>query len=141
MRFLAAGLGNSIITLGAYQALVSVVSPAAAYTIAWAFGILVVATLYPVAVYRVRADALSGGTMGMVYIGSFFLGLMLTQLLVYLGLYPRVIIIVVMFITSLASYVVGRIALNLITKSGTSQIVGKVRSVFRVWFGRWSAKG
>jgi putative flippase GtrA len=140
-RFLAAGLGNTIVTLVAYQVLVSAVSPAAAYTLSWAIGLLIVATLYPVAVYRVRADALlSGGTIGMVYIGGFIFGLSLTQLLVYLGLHYRFIVVVVISVTSLSNYVLGRIALSSIAKCGPSQFIRKVRSSLQLRSGRRSAK-
>lgn len=112
LRFVAAGLVNSIITIAIYQAFVGYFSPAAAYAVAWVFGILLVAIAYPRAVYRMRASPVSRGTIALVYVGSFFLGLSVAQLLTQLGLYPRLIVFAVLIATSIINYVGGRIALS-----------------------------
>lgn len=114
-RFLAAGLGNSVLTLAAYQVLVTVLSPAYAYAAAWTIGIVLVAVFYPTFVFRVRATALSKGVISAIYLGSFVVGLILTQSLSYLGLHSRLIVFVVLFVTSGTNFIVGRIALHRIS--------------------------
>lgn len=115
LRFLVAGLGNSLLTLAAYQALVTVLSPAYAYAVAWTIGIVLVAAFYPALVFRVRATTLSKGVMGAIYLGSFVVGLILTQSLSYLGLHPRLIVFIVLFVTSATNFIAGRIALHRIS--------------------------
>lgn len=112
LRFLAAGFGNSVLTLAAYQASVTVLSPAYAYAVAWTIGIVLVTIFYPTLVFRVRATAISKGVIGAIYLGSFFFGLILTQSLSYLGLHPRLIVFVVLFVTSAINFIAGRIALH-----------------------------
>ena len=115
LRFLGAGIGNSLVTLAVYQFFVTVLSPAFAYAIAWAIGILLVAFCYPSFVFRVRATAMSKGVIGAIYLGSFGLGLILTGLLSYLGLHSRLIVFVVLIVTSATNFIAGRIALNRIS--------------------------
>lgn len=112
LRFVVAGLANSIITIAIYQIFVSYLSPAAAYAGAWVFGILLVAIVYPRAVYRRRASPASRGTIALVYIGSFFLGLSVAQLLTQLGFHPRLMVFAVLIVTSVINYFGGRIALR-----------------------------
>ena len=55
VRFGAAGLANTLFTIGLYELFVEVLGPVTAYAIAWAAGLLLVVVCYPATVYRLEA--------------------------------------------------------------------------------------
>lgn len=111
-RFLAAGTGNTLLTIGIYQALVGFVSPSAAYAAAWAVGIVIVMTAYPRLVYRADTGWKQGGAIGLVYAVVFLIGLALTGLLERIGVPARLIIVLVAAVTASLSYAGGRLAVH-----------------------------
>ncbi len=111
-RFFAAGIANTLITIGIYQLIVANFGPLWAYAVAWLAGILIVATVYPTVVYRVTAGTAPRVMMAGLYMTVFVFGLLLTRWLDDLGLPPRVMIFVVAATTSGLSYFGGRVVLR-----------------------------
>lgn len=112
LRFLAAGIGNTLVTIAIYQLTVGRLGPVAAYALAWAVGIGLVVTLYPRLVFRREGTVRNGATMGAVYLVAFGLGLAVTALSERAGLHPRAIIFVSAAVTAAFGYLCGRALLR-----------------------------
>lgn len=112
LRFLAAGIGNTLATIAIYQLAVGWLGPVGAYALAWAIGILLVVTLYPRLVFRREGTVRNGATMGAVYLVAFGIGLAVTALSQRAGLHPRAIIFVSAAVTAAFSYLCGRALLR-----------------------------
>jgi putative flippase GtrA len=107
-RFLAAGVGNTLLTIGVYQVAVSAMSPLMAYVLAWCVGIGLVMGVYPKFVFKREATLLNAGAMGAMYLIAFAIGCGVTLLCTWLQVPDRAIIIIAAGVTSLISYVGGR---------------------------------
>jgi putative flippase GtrA len=112
LRFLAAGIGNTLATVAIYQLAVGHLGPLGAYVLAWTVGILLVVTLYPRLVFRRAGSPRNGATMGAVYLVAFLLGLIVTALGERAGLHPRAIIFLSAAVTAAFSYLCGRTLLR-----------------------------
>ena len=107
-RFLAAGVGYTLLTIGIYQIAVSVMSPIMAYVLAWCFGIALVMGVYPKFVFKREANLLNAGVMGVMYLIAFAIGCGVTVLCTWLQVPERAIIVIAAGVTSLFSYIGGR---------------------------------
>ena len=107
-RFVAAGVGNTLLTILVYQAAVSLTSPLRAYVLAWCVGIAIVMLVYPRLVFRREANLLNAIVMGAIYLAAFAIGCGVTALCVWLHVPDRAIIVIAAGVTSLFSYVGGR---------------------------------
>ena len=112
LRFVAAGVGNTLATIAIYQLAVGWLGPVGAYALAWAIGIGLVATLYPRLVFQREGTVRNGAVMGAVYLVAFLLGLAITALAEMAGLHPRAIIFVSAAVTAAFSYLCGRALLR-----------------------------
>jgi putative flippase GtrA len=107
-RFVAAGLGNTLVTILVYQAAVSVMAPLAAYVLSWCVGIGIVMLAYPKLVFQRETNLLNAGIMGAIYLVAFGIGCAVTTICVRLQVPDRAIIIVAAGVTSIVAYVCGR---------------------------------
>ena len=109
-RFLAAGVGNTLLTIGVYQIALSFAQPLTAYVIAWAVGVVLVALFYPRFVYRRASNWRGAAAMIAVYAAAFCLGAAITYLCERAGVPPRAIIFIAAAATAAFSYLAGRYA-------------------------------
>lgn len=107
-RFLAAGVGNTLLTIGVYQLLVGSIGPLPAYAISWAVGIGLVMGLYPRLVFRRRSSWGDASAMGVIYLVAFAIGCGVTALCAHWQVPDRAIIVIAAAVTSLFTYVCGR---------------------------------
>ena len=107
-RFLAAGLGNTLFTIGVYQAAVSVTTPMTAYLVAWLVGIAIVMLAYPSLVFRRKTTLRNASAMGAIYLVAFLIGCAVTALCVRLQVPDRAIIVIAAAVTSGFTYLCGR---------------------------------
>ena len=110
-RFITAGLGNTLLTIGVYQLAVSFTSPLLAYLIAWCVGIAIVMLVYPSLVFRRTATLANAGTIGAIYVVAFLIGCAVTALSARLQVPDRAIVVIATVVTSGFSYLCGRRAL------------------------------
>jgi putative flippase GtrA len=109
LRFLAAGLANTGLTFLLYQLLLFVVSAQLAYVVTWCAGLLFVVAVYPSKVFAGgRTDWRARINLGISYIGVFLVGLLTLKLLGYWSVAPRLAIVFVMGVTTVANFIVGR---------------------------------
>ena len=80
-RYLFAGSANTLSTMAVYQLLVTIFTPAVAYSLAWLVGLLIVAVAYPKFVFRVTGGWARGGAIAITYATVFVVGLLLIKLL------------------------------------------------------------
>ena len=111
-RFFTVGIANTLITIGIYQLLLTGFGPLWSYAVAWPAGIVIVATVYPRAVYRVSAGAAARVAMVGLYVTVFVIGFLLTRGLDDLGLPARLTIFAVAAVTAALSYFGGRLVLQ-----------------------------
>jgi putative flippase GtrA len=107
-RFLAAGVGNTLLTIAIYQLAVGLTGPLVAYAIAWAIGISLVMWLYPRLVFRRNPSWQDSSGMGLIYVLAFAIGCGVTVACTYLGIAERAIVVIAAATTSLFTYVCGR---------------------------------
>lgn len=113
LRFLLAGAGNALLTFAAYQLLLFVMPPSAAYALAWLFGLAIVIVVYPSKVFTgARTDAVARLHLGLTYVAMFLLGIATLKGLAALSMSPRVAIVIVMAVTTLANFILGRFVLR-----------------------------
>lgn len=110
LRFLLAGGANTLLTFALYQLLLFIASPSVAYALSWLFGLAFVVVVYPAKVF---AGAQKGGRarlyLGASYVAMFLIGLATLQGLSTIGVPPRIAIILVMAVTTLANFLLGRL--------------------------------
>ena len=80
-RYLLVGSTNTLSTLAVYQLLVTILSPAVAYALAWLVGLVIVAVAYPKFVFGVPGGWARGGAIAIAYAAVFAVGLLLIALL------------------------------------------------------------
>jgi putative flippase GtrA len=126
VRFGAAGLANTLFTIGLYELFVEVLGPVTAYAIAWAAGLLLVVVCYPATVYRLEAGLWRRLGLMLSYVVTFCIGIGLTVVLNRIGVAPRLIVLLVAAATAVVNYVSGRWTLRL---GGNSRVArhGKLR--------------
>lgn len=110
-RFVAVGVGNTLLTIGVYQFTVSFTSPLLAYLVAWCVGIAIVMLVYPSLVFRRTATLANAGMIGTVYVVAFLIGCAVTALSARLQIPDRAIIVIATAVTSSFTYLCGRRAL------------------------------
>ena len=109
-RFVAAGIVNTILTLLLYQVLVFRCSAQTSYLLAWLIGFLLVISFYPKRVFvDGRKGFLSRLVFGATYGAILLLGMVLLSILEYLGLGARLPIFIVVPVTTLANFSLGRL--------------------------------
>ena len=114
-RFLLAGSANTLLTMTVFQALVTLVTPLIAYSIAWLGGLLFVAIIYPTSVFRVKRSWLGGAALALVYATVFVVGLLLIKLLGALQVNPRFGIFIVLIATTGMNYLGSRLAFRVVS--------------------------
>lgn len=110
LRFLLAGGANTLLTFALYQLLLFITSPSVAYALSWLFGLAFVVVIYPAKVF-------AGGHKGRrarlylaaSYVAMFLIGLATLYGLSTIGVPPRIAIILVMAVTTLANFLLGRL--------------------------------
>lgn len=113
LRFLIAGLANTLLTLAVYQLLLFAMPPWAAYALSWVGGLLFVVTFYPTRVFAgARRDTTARVRLGVTYAAMFLLGLATLQLLGAAGAPPRLAILLVLAVTTAANFLLGRLVLK-----------------------------
>jgi putative flippase GtrA len=110
-RFLLAGSANTLSTMAVYQLLVTISSPAVAYSLAWLIGLLIVAVAYPKLVFRVTCGWARGGAIVITYAVVFVVGLLLIKLLDSVAIHNRLSIFLVLAVTATMSYFGSRLAI------------------------------
>lgn len=117
IRFLLAGIINTLLTLAIYQMSLFICSPSIAYAVSWLCGLVFVVVFYPDRVFAGgRKDTLSRMMLSISYIVVFLLGIGALKLLNLLSLQPRFSIIFVLIITSAANFIVARLLLRASSK-------------------------
>ena len=110
-RYLLAGSANTLSTMAVYQLLVTISSPAVAYSLAWLIGLLIVAVVYPKFVFRVTGGWARGGAIAITYVAVFVVGVLLIKLLDSLAINNRLGIFLVMAVTTTMGYLGSRLAI------------------------------
>jgi putative flippase GtrA len=110
-RYLLAGSANTLSTMAVYQLLVTISSPAVAYSLAWLIGLLIVAVAYPKLVFRVTCGWARGGAIAITYAVVFVVGLLLIKLLESLTIHNRLSIFLVLAVTTTMGYFGSRLAI------------------------------
>lgn len=108
IKFLGAGLGNTLATIALYQLLVGPLGAKLAYALAWAAGIVLVVALYPRFVFGGRNSFGTGLRLGLTYAVVFLVGLGLTALFDHWDVPPRLTIFLVVAITATLNLAAGR---------------------------------
>jgi putative flippase GtrA len=110
-RYLLMGSANTLSTMAVYQLLVTILSPAGAYALAWLVGLIIVAVAYPKVVFRVTGGWARGGAIAITYAVVFAVGLLLIRLLDSLTIHSRLSILLVLAVTTTMSYFGSRLAI------------------------------
>ena len=110
-RYLLVGSANTLSTMAVYQLLVTILSPAVAYALAWLVGLVIVAVAYPKFVFRVTGGWARGGAIAITYAAVFAVGLLLIALLESLNVQNRLSILLVLPVTITMSYLASRLAI------------------------------
>lgn len=112
-RFLLAGLANTALTLAVYQLLLFALPPGLAYTGAWACGLLFVVVVYPSKVFpEGRTGRAARMGIAVSYIAVFGIGLVTLEVLERFGVPPRLAIVLVMMVTTVVNFAIGRALLR-----------------------------
>lgn len=112
IRFLAAGIGNTLLTLLLYQVLLLALPPRPAYALTWIAGIVLVALLYPSRVFGVaRPRPATRVGVSLVYVVSFLLGLFALPPATYL-LGARLGVLPVIVLTTVFNFIAMRIVIG-----------------------------
>lgn len=117
-RFLAAGVGNTLLTIGVYQLAIGVMSPLMAYAVAWGVGISLVMGLYPRLVYRRSPSWQDSSGMALIYVVAFVIGCGVTLACSHFGVNDRVIVVIATAVTSTFTYLCGRQLGALLARTG-----------------------
>lgn len=113
LRFLAAGGFNTLLTLAIYQLLLFAMPDWAAYALSWAAGLAFVVVIYPDRVFAGgRRDAGARVRLGVTYAALFLLGLAALRGLGAAGVAPRLSILAVLVLTTVANFALGRLILR-----------------------------
>jgi putative flippase GtrA len=110
-RYLLMGSANTLSTMAVYQLLVTILSPAVAYALAWLVGLVIVAVAYPKVVFRVTGGWARGGAIAITYAVVFAVGLLLIKLLNSVTIHSRLSILLVLAVTTTMSYFASRLAI------------------------------
>jgi putative flippase GtrA len=110
-RYLLVGSANTLSTMAVYELLVTILSPAVAYALAWLVGLVIVAVAYPKIVFRVTGGWARGGAIAIIYAAVFAVGLLLIALLESLNVQDRLSILLVLPVTMTMSYFASRLAI------------------------------
>ncbi|RRY06290.1 GtrA family protein [Brucella anthropi] len=110
VRFIGAGLVNTVLTFLVFQLLLWVMSPGRAYALAWLVGLAFVVSFYPGRVFSGGEKTwLQRSLMGVSYALVFVVGFFALKLLVYAGISSRIAILVVIVLTTAVNFVSGRL--------------------------------
>lgn len=113
LRFLAAGGFNTLLTLAIYQLLLFAMPDWAAYALSWVAGLTFVVIVYPDRVFAGgRRDAGARIRLGLTYAALFLLGLAALRALGVAGVPPRLSILAVLVLTTVANFALGRLILR-----------------------------
>jgi putative flippase GtrA len=115
-RYLLMGSANTLSTMAVYQLLVTILSPAVAYALAWLVGLVIVAVAYPKVVFRVTGGWARGGAIAITYAVVFAVGLLLIKLLNSVTIHSRLSILLVLAVTTTMSYFASRLAIARINR-------------------------
>jgi putative flippase GtrA len=110
-RYLLVGSANTLSTMAVYQLLVTILSPAVAYALAWLVGLVIVAVAYPKVVFRVTGGWARGEAIAITYAVVFAVGLLMIRLLDSLTIHSRLSILLVLTVTTTMSYFASRLAI------------------------------
>lgn len=127
-RYLLAGLANTLSTMAVYQLLVTILSPAMAYALAWLVGLVIVAVAYPKIVFRVTGGWARGGVIAISYAAVFAVGLSLIALLESIKVQNRFSILLVLPVTTTISYFASRLAIARTNRQNAVYPLGRQES-------------
>ena len=127
-RYLLVGSANTLSTMAVYQLLVTILSPAVAYALAWLVGLVIVAVAYPKFVFRVTGGWARGGAIAITYVAVFVVGLLLIALLKSLKVQNRISILLVLPVTITMSYFASRLAIARTSRQKGVCPLGRQRS-------------
>lgn len=109
IRFLIAGLLNTLMTFFIYQLFLFVTSPILSYTAAWLAGLIFVVVFYPTKVFSGGENTFKHRAFfAASYILIFLIGVLCLNLMIAHGLHSRLSIIIVMGITTVINFFMGR---------------------------------
>lgn len=109
IRFAAAGLINTGLTILAFQVLLYFTSSQLSYVFSWIIGLIFVLFVYPDRVFfGGRTDYVSRIFLIIIYLALFFMGLTLMNLIDLLGIPSRLSIFIVVGCTTLANFFASR---------------------------------
>jgi putative flippase GtrA len=127
-RYLVLGAANTLSTMAVYQLLVTILSPAVAYALAWLVGLVIVAVAYPKIVFRVTGGWARGGAIAITYAGVFAVGLLLIALLESIRVPSRLSILFVLPVTTTMSYFGSRLAIAFTSQQKGACALGQQES-------------
>ena len=111
-RFVIAGGLNTLVTVGIYQLILTLLGPMEAYITSWLAGLIIVSLAYPKLVFRLQTTLLKRMALASQYIGVFLLGIFLLDLLVNGGVHPRIAVLIVAIVNAVVSYTASRLILT-----------------------------
>jgi putative flippase GtrA len=113
VRFVLAGVANTLITLAAYQLLLFIAPAWLAYSASWILGLLFVVAFYPSRVFAgARRDLAARFWLGASYVAVFLVGLAALRLLEAGQVPPRLAIFAVLALTTVSNFLLGRFVLK-----------------------------
>lgn len=112
LKFIGAGGFNTLFTLLLYQMLLFVMGEHLAYSISWLVGLMIVVIIYPSKVFAINGVKYIGRTMlAGSYLLTFLLGLSLIELLSFFSVQERLVIFIVIPITTLINFLLSKVIL------------------------------
>jgi uncharacterized membrane protein len=103
-RFLSLGAINTLSTLALYQVLLFILSPGISYVISWVAGFLFLVTIYPKVVFGVNLSIKVVLKISVIYISSLLIGVFMVNLLEGFDINSRLLIVLVLTITTIYNY-------------------------------------
>ncbi|MCR5940312.1 hypothetical protein FG152_05650 [Ochrobactrum sp. XJ1] len=112
-RFVFAGVVNTALTSVVYVLALMIVTPTAAYTIAWILGLIFVVLVYPDRVF-IGGSTRAKARLHLAFstIGIFGLGVLVLRLLVYAMAMPLLAFVLTIIVTTTANFYLGRTILR-----------------------------
>lgn len=114
LRFVLVGVGNTLLTLLIFQALLFHLSPLVSYYVSWAIGLAVLITAFPRYVFKGSAlTAWRAVLTVVIYLISVLSGGWLLNQLTALGIMPRVGILMTVAFTTIFNFAASRLVFRL----------------------------
>ena len=109
VRFIGAGLVNTLLTFLIFQGCLFLFSPLVSYSLSWIVGLIFVTTFYPSHVFKMDHPTWSKKLIFLtVYLLIFFAGGIALDVLTRNNIHPRLAIVIVIVFTTLINFLAGR---------------------------------